>query len=197
MKLKFMFMFFLWWKLLAEVLGFQGKWKCLFSGKIIHSVLPCIVQCCWYEEPWRGDVASGSSGNSYRSRQPKVVASHSREMPGKAGICWILESVGDKWQESASCRDKICPGWMSAKVFWHIACRVSQMSEHHSWSSLPFAEARLPSGADAVLPILSQQHPKCLLCLELRKNCDLALKVARFSCPVQLNSHGKEKAGEG
>lgn len=34
--------------------------------------------------------------------------------------------------------------------------------------------------------------PKCLLCFELRKNSDLAWEVAG-----QLDSHGREKAGEG
>lgn len=38
--------------------------------------------------------------------------------------------------------------------------------------------------------------PKCLLFFELRKNCDLALKVVWFSCPIHLNSYGREKARE-
>jgi len=70
------------------------------------------------------------------------------------------------------------------------------MPEHHRWLSLAICASEL-------LQFCHFSHssktvdPKCLLCFELRKIYDLALEVAGFSCPVQLNSHGREKAREG
>lgn len=89
--------------------------------------------------------------------------------------------------------------WVGAKSFWHIVCRVSQIPEHHSWLSLPLVEARYPV---ELMQCCQFSHtsktldPKSLLYFELRKNCDLALKVVGFSWSIQLNSCERVKAGQ-
>lgn len=90
--------------------------------------------------------------------------------------------------------------WVSTKVFWHVACRVPRCLSTvvdctcHLWRRGYPVELMQFCHCSHSSKIVD---PKCLPCFELRKNCDLALKVTGFSCPMQLNSHRREKAGEG
>lgn len=150
------FFFFPWRKLLAGILEFQGNWNCFFISKIIHCILPCVVQCFWHEEPWRGAVAADSAGNTLRSRQPKAASPHSREMPWETGICWILKLVGDRCQESVSCRDEIYLGRVQRSSDTEFAGYPRFLSTTVGCPCCLWG--KVPSGAQAVLPVLSKQQ---------------------------------------
>lgn len=188
-----------WRKLLVDILGFQGNWNSFLISKIIHCLLPCIVQCFWHEEPWRGAEAADSAGNRLRRRQPKAGSPHSRVMPWETGICWILKLVGNRCQEPVSCREEIYLGWVQRVSDTQFAgyprflsttvgcpCHLWRQGTQWSWCS-----------AASSLISLKTLDPKRPFYFELRKNCDLALKVVGFSWSIQLNSCENVKARQG
>lgn len=188
--------FFPWRKLLAGILEFQGNWNCFFISKIIHCILPCVVQYFWHEEPWTGAVAADSAGNTLRSRQPKAASPHSREMPWETGICWILKLVGNRCQESVSCRDEIYLGRVQRSSDTEFAGYPRFLSTTvgcpcRLWGPVELRQCCQFSQSSKTL------DPKCLLYFDFRKNCDLALKVVGFSWSIQLISHENMKTGQG